>query len=165
MITRHPAAFSLWDAVQRLCNAFILLGFTLPFKGRLRIGSALLALVAASTPLRRDDSNLPTFAEPNIFDFEILSGCLVNTKGGLAAKWAILRERSRPQALPYRQFGTRTGSLSSLKLDRFSDSHRSGGRLVDGEQTNDQEIHRGIAAQAMLDPYSLLAPLHIAGLK
>jgi hypothetical protein len=55
--------------------------------------------------------NPQTLEEANIRDFEILSGCLVNTKGGLAAKWAMLGERSRPQALPYRQFGARMGSL------------------------------------------------------
>src|ERR1700688_3134231 len=37
-------------------------------------------------PLRRDDSNLPTFAEPNILDFEILLAFWLTTQRDFRAK-------------------------------------------------------------------------------
>ena len=41
--------------------------------------------------------NLDDAARQQKSAFEILSGCLVNTKGGLAAKWAIPGETWGPQ--------------------------------------------------------------------
>ena len=66
---------------------------------------------------------------------------LDSTKRRFGGEMGKTAETHRPQALPYRQFGARTGFAVLPQVGRFSDSPSTCARLVDGRNLRNVRPH------------------------